>query len=436
MKTIANWGISVGLLLLFLAFSTENQAQDLSWRTDIEQAKREAAASGKLVLLHFGAAWCRPCQQVEAYVFKSPKVIRALNELVIPVRIDVDDHPNLVKKFSVQSIPEDVFITADEQIVQRMKSPTDAENYLKGLDSTKTLGLALLQDKQRLAELDQLTQSVQASAQQKVDQVTAWRNPKFELPVSFNPGAVAERAVSDPAAGNSTPSLASDFEAQVRRKYGLDAERPSDSLSSSTKPPTATTISPPTTTSTDTPVDPSAQTGQGLQPQASHAPTSQVSNPNHAAMPNHAATSTSTAAPATVARADSSPSTTTYVLNGDCPVSLLTENRWVAGDPRFGCIHRGRVYLFETEEKQRRFLSSPDEFSPLLAGYDPVAFRDEGTLREGLREFGIVMTQNERQTIVLFASEENAKKFKERPTLYLDTIRVAIERIDAPTKFR
>ncbi len=430
MKTIANWGISVGLLLLFLVYSAENQAQDVSWRADLEQAKREAAVSGKLVLLHFGAAWCRPCQQVEAYVFKTPKVIRAINELVIPVRIDVDHHPDLVKKFSVKSIPEDVFITADEQIVQRMKSPTDAENYLKALDSLKSLGAAIMQDKQRMAELDNLTHGVQAAAQQKVDQVTAWRNPKFELPVSINPGASADKFSFEPAAVDSKPSLASDFETQVRRKYGLDAERPSDAAASSSKQSTATAIPAPSSLPTDARVDPSARAGQGLQPRTNQETMNQVSNPKYVATP------TANAAPSSVAPADMSLPPTNYALNGDCPVSLLTENRWVAGDPRFGCVHRGRVYLFETEEKQRRFLSSPDEFSPLLAGYDPVAFRDEGTLREGLRELGIVMTQNERQMIVLFASEENARKFKERPTLYLETIRVAIERIDAPTTFR
>ncbi|MFT5303884.1 MAG: hypothetical protein ACI814_004706, partial [Mariniblastus sp.] len=64
-----------------------------------------------------------------------------------------------------------------------------------------------------------------------------------------------------------------------------------------------------------------------------------------------------------------------YALHGKCPVTLLTESKWVDGDPQFGCVHRNRVYIFSSEENLRRFQKAPDASSPILAGYDPVLFR-------------------------------------------------------------
>jgi YHS domain-containing protein len=120
----------------------------------------------------------------------------------------------------------------------------------------------------------------------------------------------------------------------------------------------------------------------------------------------------------------------TVALDGDCPVSLMTTNQWVKGDPKFGCVHRGRIYLFASQECQDRFLQSPDLYSPLLAGYDPVIFHEQSTLVEGQKAHGVFMSRQGRQHVVLFRDEDTRAKFRESPAVYLESIRSATENAD------
>src|SRR5262249_18608426 len=47
-------------------------------------------------------------------------------------------------------------------------------------------------------------------------------------------------------------------------------------------------------------------------------------------------------------------------LDGFCAVSLVERKKWVAGDPLWGAIHRGRTYLFSGEGERQRFMANPD----------------------------------------------------------------------------
>lgn len=49
-------------------------------------------------------------------------------------------------------------------------------------------------------------------------------------------------------------------------------------------------------------------------------------------------------------------------LGGDCIVSYSETTKRVAGDPRFGMVHRGRVYFFASAQKQKRFQNNVDQY--------------------------------------------------------------------------
>ena len=117
-----------------------------------------------------------------------------------------------------------------------------------------------------------------------------------------------------------------------------------------------------------------------------------------------------------------------FALHGKCPVTLMTESKWVDGDPQFGCVHRGRTYLFFSQQNLRTFQADPDKYSPLLAGYDPVIYHERGDLVEGLEVHGVFMGQLPNQRIVLFSSAETRAKFENGPNTknYIETVRQAM----------
>ncbi len=61
----------------------------------------EIISSNKLVLVDFWANWCGPCKMISPII----EAISAEREDVIVGKIDVDEQPELAKKFGVMSIP-------------------------------------------------------------------------------------------------------------------------------------------------------------------------------------------------------------------------------------------------------------------------------------------------------------------------------------------
>jgi len=101
-------------------------------------------------------------------------------------------------------------------------------------------------------------------------------------------------------------------------------------------------------------------------------------------------------------------------MDGFCAVTLAEQERWVKGDPRWGAVHRGRTYLFLSQQHQQRFLADPDRYSPVLSGYDPTRYVDRGELVPGQRRHGMWF----RGKIYLFADEESLDRFSTAPEVY------------------
>ena len=124
-------------------------------------------------------------------------------------------------------------------------------------------------------------------------------------------------------------------------------------------------------------------------------------------------------------------------LEGYCCVSLMEQQEWTKGDPQWGCYHRGRLFLFASKEKRDLFQLTPDMFSPLLGGSDPVEFHNQGELVDGKRKHGVFYGEDDGPTvIVLFANAENRAQFEADPAEYLRSVRQAMTRLDSDLLLR
>lgn len=101
-------------------------------------------------------------------------------------------------------------------------------------------------------------------------------------------------------------------------------------------------------------------------------------------------------------------------LDGYSAVTLLEKTDWQLGDPKWGAIHRGRLYLFVDQAEQQHFLAEPDRFAPMVRGYDPVLALDQNKAVPGLREFGMKCDGR----IYLFSCAETRDHFERNPTRY------------------
>jgi len=109
-------------------------------------------------------------------------------------------------------------------------------------------------------------------------------------------------------------------------------------------------------------------------------------------------------------------------LDGYCPVTLCEKRDcWVAGDTRWGAIHRGRTYLFAGEAERKAFLADPDRYAPVLEGNDPVLALERSRAVPGARDHGVFYDGR----VYLFANEETLEVFRKDPDRYAIDMRQA-----------
>jgi len=103
-------------------------------------------------------------------------------------------------------------------------------------------------------------------------------------------------------------------------------------------------------------------------------------------------------------------------LDGYCPVALLTDECWSAGDPQWTTTHKGLSYQFSGEAQLERFLANPDEYTPVYSGNDPVLVVDENRREAGKTDFCVTY----KGRLHMFASARTLARFQESPQRYAE----------------
>lgn len=103
----------------------------VAWRSDFAAAQAEAERDQKPLLIHFYATWCLPCTKMERDVLKSAEVKKRLGDQFVGVKIDSDQHPDLVQRYGVQMLPSDVFVDpTNGRVLIESQGSRDLKSYL------------------------------------------------------------------------------------------------------------------------------------------------------------------------------------------------------------------------------------------------------------------------------------------------------------------
>ena len=101
-------------------------ASAIAWRDWNEDAFAAARAEGKPVLLTLGATWCHWCHVMDETSYSDSRVIELVNSRFIPVRVDVDQRPDISLRYNQGGYPSVAFLTADgEFLAGRPYTPPD-----------------------------------------------------------------------------------------------------------------------------------------------------------------------------------------------------------------------------------------------------------------------------------------------------------------------
>lgn len=454
------WGGEWRMEGMAIAPRSSNATQRIEWVDSVEQALNQARAENKIVLLHFGAGYCAPCRNLEAYVFTDAKIVDEINRQFVAVKIDIQAQPELADKYTITRIPQDVFLTPDGQTVFRRLSPNSVGNYKIMLET----GVRIAQ--QSTPQTQQVVEAMSGMTQQQWEERA--RSP-FYGEEAAKAGTLAQRTPAQagiPRRDGALPTASvrqSEAAAPAMFRQGTpDRESfPDHRLQEQSFP--NSNFQP---RSSLPPVgSPFAGNGLAGSERADARMSSQFrpgpDRDSAAAMASYAETKTreqttinahfisteeaekSLAARKVPAEVATETATIQQVsgtldavksplgLEGYCPVTLMEGQTWAKGQAEFGCYHRGVLYLFASPQARDRFMQSPDQWSPLLGGFDPVIMAEERRLEPGKRRFGVFCEAKPGQnSIVLFTSETSRDRFKADSLKYLAAIEEVTRQAD------
>ena len=101
-------------------------------------------------------------------------------------------------------------------------------------------------------------------------------------------------------------------------------------------------------------------------------------------------------------------------LAGYCPVSLLKEQKLVPGRPDLTVEHDGRVFRFASEAEKQTFREKPDSFAPANEGRCPVSQVERGDFHAGDPRWGVVYGGH----LFLFKDGAERDRFVKDPERY------------------
>lgn len=115
---------------------TEPPAGGIHWYSDFTQAKAQAEALGRPILVDFYTDWCSWCTKLDKEVWPDEAVVKAA-EAFICARVNGDENQELAKNFNVNSYPTIMVVTPKGKVLGKAVGFQPADAMTKFLKSSK-----------------------------------------------------------------------------------------------------------------------------------------------------------------------------------------------------------------------------------------------------------------------------------------------------------
>ncbi|MES2589149.1 MAG: thioredoxin family protein [Bacteroidota bacterium] len=99
----------------------------------LEEAKKEANATGKIIFIDCYTEWCGPCKRMAATAFVDESVGKLFNSKFINLKIEMEknaDGPELARTYSVKAYPTLIFIDGNGKLTKSVVGMQTAEQLL------------------------------------------------------------------------------------------------------------------------------------------------------------------------------------------------------------------------------------------------------------------------------------------------------------------
>ncbi|MFC2156555.1 thioredoxin family protein [Acidobacteriota bacterium] len=84
---------------------------------DFKAAEEQAQRDNKPLFIDFETTWCGPCKTMDKLVYTADLVV-AVSRNVISVKVDGDEHPEIVKRFEVEAYPTLILLSPEGKVIK------------------------------------------------------------------------------------------------------------------------------------------------------------------------------------------------------------------------------------------------------------------------------------------------------------------------------
>ena len=355
-----NRRLTVVVLAAAMFVCSAGIAAEIPWSIDIEDALQRATENGQPVLMEFTADWCGYCKKMEKTTFTDPDVAQRISRNFVAVKVDADQNKDLVKDLGIKGLPAILIVSPDLKVIERISGFQTPEALIPKLDAV----IASRPSQGRPAT----TVSTQNTPQR---QSRPAPQPELVEPEAAKPSRPARKEL--------------EFEAITQDEAPRVGSRP--------------------------PVDPAKNPFVDV-------PAERQQKPAEAQVVDTDPESFFKTISREQEPRESEPEVTEQAqpkvgpaFDGLCIVSAVDGRELVKGTNRNQVKYRGQTLYFSSIENKEQFLASPATYWPMLDGACAMTLLEDEKRVAGSLEFAAVF----RKRIWLFASQEAMQEFLRNP---------------------
>lgn len=133
-------GVSIAVLLIGvgLQFGWMGQPKGetlIPWLHDERTAINQSRASGRPLLVDFGAEWCAACKELDLYTWTDPAVAREARERFVPLKVDATDDAvmdRIARDYAVPGLPAVLMMACKDDRPPECDVPRDGPGRVIG----------------------------------------------------------------------------------------------------------------------------------------------------------------------------------------------------------------------------------------------------------------------------------------------------------------
>ena len=126
-----------GMLYTLIAMSAETESK-VNWLYDYDQALARARDENKPILVDFYTDWCGWCKRLDAETYGNETVAALLNESFICLKVDAEEHVDLVEEYDVFGYPTVLFLSPDGEEIGRIAGYEPPDKFLQDAENLLT----------------------------------------------------------------------------------------------------------------------------------------------------------------------------------------------------------------------------------------------------------------------------------------------------------